>query len=70
MIICGVTTRGVHEREVSLVSRVQHRPKPVPLLLAHVVELQPSAPFHFDATVHKPDHFPTADNAWGPGVRW
>jgi 3-methyladenine DNA glycosylase/8-oxoguanine DNA glycosylase len=26
--------------------------------------------FHFDATVHKPDHFPSPDNAWSPGVRW
>jgi len=24
----------------------------------------------FDATLYKPDHFPTADNAWEPGVRW
>ena len=43
---------------------------PVRLSLKHVAELQPSAPFHFDATVHKPDHFPSADNAWQPGVRW
>jgi len=35
-----------------------------------VVALAPSAPFHFDATMHKPDHFPSADNAWKPGVRW
>lgn len=43
---------------------------PVRLSLEHVAELQPTAPFHFDATVHKPDHFPTPDNAWEPGVRW
>lgn len=30
----------------------------------------PEAPFHFDATFHKPDHFPSADNAWEPGIRW
>ena len=42
----------------------------VPLTLAHVVEITPSAPFDFDATLHKPDHFPTPDNAWEPGVRW
>jgi len=34
------------------------------------VELVPTAPFRFDATLHKPDHFPSADNAWQPGVRW
>jgi len=36
----------------------------------HVLHPQPAAPFHFDATVHKPDHFPSPDNAWSPGVRW
>jgi 3-methyladenine DNA glycosylase/8-oxoguanine DNA glycosylase len=34
------------------------------------VELFPVAPFNFDATLHKPDHFPSADNVWQPGVRW
>jgi 3-methyladenine DNA glycosylase/8-oxoguanine DNA glycosylase len=34
------------------------------------LHLAPTAPFHFDATVHKPDHFPSPDNAWSPGVRW
>jgi len=34
------------------------------------VVLAPSSPFHFDATMHKPDHFPSPDNAWEPGVRW
>ena len=33
-------------------------------------ELFPQAPFNFDATLHKPDHFPAADNVWQPGVRW
>lgn len=35
-----------------------------------VVELCPCAPFNFDASLHKPDHFPSADNAWEPGTRW
>ncbi len=35
-----------------------------------VVELSPKPPFNFDATLHKPDHFPAADNVWEPGVRW
>jgi hypothetical protein len=43
---------------------------PVPLTFEHAIELPPVAPFHFDATLHKPDHFPSADNDWQPGVRW
>jgi 3-methyladenine DNA glycosylase/8-oxoguanine DNA glycosylase len=42
----------------------------VALTARHVVELFPTAPFNFDATMHKPDHFPSADNAWEPGIRW
>lgn len=34
------------------------------------VELEPTAPFNFDATFHKPDHFTSGDNEWKPGVRW
>ena len=33
------------------------------------IELDPTLPFRFDATFHKPDHFPSDDNAWEPGVR-
>lgn len=42
------------------------------LQLTHrkIVELCPSAPFNFDATMHKPDHFPSSDNEWQPGIRW
>jgi len=36
----------------------------------HALRLTPRAPFHFDATLHKPDHFPSGDNVWEPGVRW
>jgi DNA-3-methyladenine glycosylase II len=43
---------------------------PLPLILVHMSDLIPAAPFNFDATLHKPDHFPTPDNAWTPGVRW
>ena len=32
--------------------------------------LQPSAPFHFDGTFHKPSHFPSGDIAWQPGALW
>ena len=44
--------------------------RPVSLRHRQTVELVPTAPFRFDATLHKPDHFPSADNAWQPGVRW
>jgi hypothetical protein len=35
-----------------------------------VVELVPSAPYNFDATMHNPDPFPSADNEWRLGIRW
>jgi 3-methyladenine DNA glycosylase/8-oxoguanine DNA glycosylase len=43
-----------------------------PILLQHkfVKTIEPTAPFNFDATFHKPDHFPSADNLWQPGRRW
>jgi 3-methyladenine DNA glycosylase/8-oxoguanine DNA glycosylase len=41
----------------------------VRLPVRHALELAPTAPFAFDATFHKPDHFPSSDNAWEPGVR-
>ena len=44
--------------------------QPLVLSARHEVELRPAAPFCFDASMHKPDHFPSADNAWTPGVRW
>lgn len=44
--------------------------KPTLLGMKQVTELSPRAPFNFDATMHKPDHFPSADNEWEPGVRW
>lgn len=42
----------------------------VQLEYKHVAELCPRAPFNFDATMHKPDHFPSSDNEWQPGIRW
>jgi 3-methyladenine DNA glycosylase/8-oxoguanine DNA glycosylase len=42
---------------------------PLQLALQHSVELTPPPPFLFDATFHKPDHFPSADTAWEPGAR-
>lgn len=32
--------------------------------------IEPVAPFHFDGTFHKPDHFTTNDHIWEPGIRW
>ncbi len=34
------------------------------------LELVPTAPFDFDSTFHKPDHFTTGDNHWEAGIRW
>ncbi len=33
-------------------------------------EIVPAAPFDFDSTFHKPDHFTSGDNYWEPGTRW
>ncbi|OGV97119.1 hypothetical protein A2W24_00220 [Microgenomates group bacterium RBG_16_45_19] len=35
-----------------------------------IVEIKPSAPFHFDTTFHKPAHFTSGDNYWESGIRW
>lgn len=40
------------------------------LRVKHTLQFSPTAPFNFDATMHKPDHFPSTDNDWQPGVRW
>lgn len=32
--------------------------------------LAPTAPFHFDGTVHKPSYFPTSNLAFEPGCYW
>lgn len=42
----------------------------VTLKTSHEMELRPTAPFHFDGTVHKPSHFPSADSFWEPGMLW
>jgi len=34
------------------------------------IEIEPTPPFNFDATFHKPAHFPSSDNFWQPGIRW
>jgi 3-methyladenine DNA glycosylase/8-oxoguanine DNA glycosylase len=40
------------------------------LFLVDSLKLSPSSPFDFDSTFHKPDHFPSKDNFWEPGIRW
>lgn len=32
--------------------------------------LKPIAPYNFDATLHKPSHFPSSDNIWEEGRYW
>ncbi|MBU2592640.1 hypothetical protein KKD61_04235 [Patescibacteria group bacterium] len=32
--------------------------------------LIPIAPFSFDPSMHKPDHFPSQDTKWEQGIRW
>ena len=45
--------------------------KPVTVLReVATLELEPAQPFAFDPTFHKPDHFPSQDTEWEPGVRW
>jgi 3-methyladenine DNA glycosylase/8-oxoguanine DNA glycosylase len=40
------------------------------LVKQKTVEITPTAPFNFDATFHKPDHFTSGDNYWEKGIRW
>lgn len=44
--------------------------RPLHLEEQYIHGIRPKAPFNFDATMHKPDHFPSPDNEWEPGVRW
>lgn len=34
------------------------------------IEITPRAPYNFDATVHKPSHYPSSDNYWEKGKYW
>lgn len=34
------------------------------------LEINPTPPFDFDSTFHKPDHFTSCDNYWEKGIRW
>jgi len=44
--------------------------KAITLNCKFVVEIKPKAPFNFDATVHKPSHFPAPIEDYVKGVYW
>jgi 3-methyladenine DNA glycosylase/8-oxoguanine DNA glycosylase len=44
--------------------------KAVALVARFTVEVKPKAPFNFDATMHKPSHFPTPIEDYRTGVYW
>ena len=44
--------------------------KSVKLKLQKTLKIEPTKPFAFDSTFHKPDHFTSGDNYWEPGIRW
>jgi 3-methyladenine DNA glycosylase/8-oxoguanine DNA glycosylase len=44
--------------------------KSVALTRRSSFQIRPSAPFHFDATFHKPSNFPASLTAWEPGKYW
>ncbi len=44
--------------------------KPIKLKLQKTVNIKPKAPFDFDSTFHKPDHFTSGDNLWKKGIKW
>jgi 3-methyladenine DNA glycosylase/8-oxoguanine DNA glycosylase len=44
--------------------------KPIKLNLQNMLQVEPTSPFAFDPTFHKPDHFTSGDNFWESGTRW
>jgi 3-methyladenine DNA glycosylase/8-oxoguanine DNA glycosylase len=44
--------------------------KPIKLNFQKIIKIKPKAPFDFDSTFHKPDHFTSGDNLWQKGVKW
>lgn len=44
--------------------------KTIKLNKSFSMALRPAAPFNFDATAHKPSHFPSSDNLWEKGKYW
>lgn len=43
---------------------------PISLDKKKEIFFSPVSPFHFDATLHKPSHFPSSDNEWERGKYW
>jgi 3-methyladenine DNA glycosylase/8-oxoguanine DNA glycosylase len=64
--VATLATGKVHFDKTLMV----HMDAPVALEYKFVKNIEPTAPFNFDATFHKPDHFPSGDNEWQPGRRW
>lgn len=44
--------------------------KTVELKINTVLTIEPKPPYSFDATIHKPSHFPSSDNEWAKGKYW
>ncbi|MBI4640147.1 MAG: hypothetical protein HY731_05605 [Candidatus Tectomicrobia bacterium] len=42
----------------------------ITLNLQKALSVEPTKPFAFDPTFHKPDHFTSGDNDWELGIRW
>ena len=42
----------------------------IKLRLHETANVRPRGPFAFDATFHKPDHFPSRASHWEPGIHW
>jgi len=40
------------------------------LINKSTITINPTTPFDFDSTFHKPDHFPSNDTYWEPGTKW
>lgn len=44
--------------------------RPIILKLQKTIKVEPTKPFEFDSTFHKPDHFTSGDNLWKKGLKW
>ena len=40
------------------------------LKLQKTIKIEPTKPFDFNSTFHKPDHFTSGDNLWEKDIRW
>jgi len=44
--------------------------KAIKLKLRKTIKIRPKAPFDFDSTFYKPDHFTSGDNLWKNDIKW